>query len=299
MATDKAAEQTTQAPAPRRRGIYLLPNLFTTAGLFGGFYAIVAAIQDNFETAAVAVFIAMVLDGLDGRVARMTNTQSEFGAEYDSLADLVSFGLAPALLMFQWSLVHMRDLGITWGKAGWLAAFIYVACAALRLARFNTQVGIADKRFFTGLPSPAAAALMVGTVWVFSDVGLEGNTLILLAFITTIAAGLLMVSNVSYYSFKDFNLQNKVPFIVLLGIVLVIVLIMFDPPKVLFVSFLIYVLSGPVIWIGRRRRRFLRRKNFTIPHIKAAERWRTPCLTTISLFLTPPYATASRAPVHP
>lgn len=258
--TDNATEQDAQTAAPRGRGIYLLPNLFTTAGLFGGFYAIVAAIQGNFEIAAVAVFIAMVLDGLDGRVARMTNTQTEFGAEYDSLADLVSFGLAPALLMFQWSLVNMRDLGVTWGKAGWLAAFIYVACAALRLARFNTQIGTTDKRFFTGLPSPAAAALMVGTVWVFADLGLEGGNLIPLAFIATIASGLLMVSNVSYYSFKDFNLQNKVPFIVMLGIVLVIVLIMFDPPKVLFASFLAYALSGPIIWIVRRYRRIKRRK---------------------------------------
>ncbi|MEZ5535906.1 MAG: CDP-diacylglycerol--serine O-phosphatidyltransferase [Thiolinea sp.] len=245
---------------PRRRGIYLLPNLFTTAALFGGFYAIVAAMQGKFEIAAMAVFIAMVLDGLDGRVARMTNTQTEFGAEYDSLADLVSFGLAPALIMYQWSLVHMRDLGVNWGKAGWLAAFIYVACAALRLARFNTQIGKTDKRFFIGLPSPTAAALMAGTVWVFANLEVHGMNLTALAFITTIASGLLMVSNVSYYSFKDFNLQNKVPFIVMLGIVLAIVLVMFDPPKVLFGVFLIYTLSGPTIWGVRRYRRFQRRK---------------------------------------
>lgn len=261
--TDHSAEspQTTEQDAiPRRRGIYLLPNLFTTAALFGGFYAIVAAMQGKFEIAAMAVFIAMVLDGLDGRVARMTNTQTEFGAEYDSLADLVSFGLAPALIMYQWSLVHMRDLGVNWGKAGWLAAFIYVACAALRLARFNTQIGKTDKRFFIGLPSPTAAALMAGTVWVFANLDIQGGNLIALAFITTIASGLLMVSNVSYYSFKDFNLQNKVPFIVMLGIVLAIVLVMFDPPKVLFGVFLIYTLSGPVIWLVRRYRRLQRRK---------------------------------------
>lgn len=252
------AEQT--ETSPRRRGIYLLPNLFTTAALFGGFYAIVAAMQGKFEIAAMAVFVAMVLDGLDGRVARMTNTQTEFGAEYDSLADLVSFGLAPALIMYQWSLVHMRDLGVNWGKAGWLAAFIYVACAALRLARFNTQIGKTDKRFFIGLPSPTAAALMAGTVWVFANLDIQGANLIALAFITTIVSGLLMVSNVSYYSFKDFNLQNKVPFIVMLGIVLAIVLVMFDPPKVLFGVFLIYTLSGPVIWLTRRYRRLQRRK---------------------------------------
>jgi len=256
--TDNTPEQ--QPETPRRRGIYLLPNLFTTAALFGGFYAIVAAIQGNFETAAIVVFIAMVLDGLDGRVARMTNTQTEFGAEYDSLADLVSFGLAPALIMFQWSLVNMRDMGVNWGKAGWLAAFIYVACAALRLARFNTQIGKTDKRFFIGLPSPAAAALMAGTVWVFTDFGIAGGDLIPLAFVVTIASGLLMVSNVSYYSFKDLNLQNKVPFIVMLGIVLALVLVMFDPPKVLFVCFLAYTLSGIVIWGVRRYRRFQRRK---------------------------------------
>ncbi|PIE00121.1 MAG: CDP-diacylglycerol--serine O-phosphatidyltransferase [Thiothrix nivea] len=265
--TDHLAEQaTTATPAkktqtpPRRRGIYLLPNLFTTAALFGGFYAIVAAMQDQFETAALAVFIAMLLDGLDGRVARMTNTQTEFGAEYDSLADLVSFGLAPALIMYQWSLVHMRDLGVNWGKAGWLAAFIYVACAALRLARFNTQIGKTDKRFFIGLPSPTAAALMTGTVWVFASLEIQGIDLVALAFVTTITSGLLMVSNVSYYSFKEFNLQNKVPFIVLLGIVLIIVLVMFDPPKVLFSAFLIYTLSGPTLWLVRRYRRIRRRK---------------------------------------
>lgn len=261
--TDKSAESPPeQQDTPRRRrGIYLLPNLFTTAAMFGGFYAIVAAMQGKFEIAAMAVFIAMVLDGLDGRVARMTNTQSEFGAEYDSLSDLISFGLAPALIMYQWSLVHMRDLGVNWGKAGWLAAFIYVACAALRLARFNTQIGQADKRFFTGLPSPAGAALMAGTVWVFANLEIAGESLVPLAFIMTISSGLLMVSNVSYYSFKDFNLQNKVPFIVMLGIVLVLVLVMFDPPKVLFGAFLIYALSGPGLWLSRRYRRLQRRKN--------------------------------------
>ncbi|MEZ5477093.1 MAG: CDP-diacylglycerol--serine O-phosphatidyltransferase [Thiolinea sp.] len=244
----------------QRRGIYLLPNLLTTAALFGGFYAIVAAMQGRFEVAAVAVFVAMVLDGLDGRVARMTNTQTEFGAQYDSLSDLVSFGLAPALIMYQWSLVHLRDWGPAWGKAGWLAAFIYAACAALRLARFNTQIGKTDKRFFIGLPSPTAAALMVGTVWVFHDLEFLGRNLQILAFLVTLSAGLLMVSNVSYYSFKDFDLRNKVPFVVMLGIVLAIALTMLDPPKVLFAFFLSYTLSGPGLWLSRRYRRMQRRK---------------------------------------
>ncbi|MCB1622740.1 MAG: CDP-diacylglycerol--serine O-phosphatidyltransferase [Thiothrix sp.] len=244
----------------RRRGIYLLPNLFTTGALFAGFYAIVAAMQGNFETAAIAVFIAMILDGLDGRVARMTNTQTSFGAEYDSLSDLVSFGLAPGLIMYQWSLVHLRDMGAAWGKAGWLAAFIYVACAALRLARFNTQIGKVDKRFFIGLPSPAAAAVMVGCVWVFHDLAIVGRNLQLPSLLLTLSIGLLMVSNVSYYSFKDFDLRRRVPFIMLLGIVLVIVLTTIDPPKVLFTFFMVYALSGPTYWLLRRYRRRQRRR---------------------------------------
>ncbi|MGB1254302.1 MAG: CDP-diacylglycerol--serine O-phosphatidyltransferase [Thiolinea sp.] len=258
--TEVTHSDNTTPPAKRRRGIYLLPNLFTTAALFGGFYAIVAAMQGNFEAAAIAVFIAMVLDGVDGRVARMTNTQTEFGAEYDSLADLVSFGVAPGLIMYQWSLVHMRDWGASWGKVGWLAAFVYVACAALRLARFNTQVGKTDKRFFIGIPSPTAAALMVGTVWVFHDLALQGRNLQILALTVTLAAGLLMVSNVSYYSFKDFDLRNRVPFIVMLGIILVFALLTIDPPKVLFAAFLAYTLSGPALWLSRRYRRLQRRK---------------------------------------
>lgn len=245
----------------RRRGIYLLPNLLTTGAMFGGFYAVVAAMQDRFEVAAVAVFIAMVLDGLDGRVARMTNTQTAFGAEYDSLADLISFGVAPALIMYQWSLVHLRDVTVAWGKAGWLAAFIYVACAALRLARFNTQIGKVDKRFFIGLPSPAAAAMMVGTVWVFHDLDVAGNDMQFLALFVTVAVGLLMVSNLGYYSFKDIDLRNRVPFFVVLIIVLVIALTTIDPPKVLFAAFTAYTLSGPVLWVWRRYRRYRRRKD--------------------------------------
>ncbi len=236
------------------KGIYLLPNLVTTAALFCGFYAILAGINGQFEKAAVAVFVAMILDGMDGRVARWTNTQSEFGEQYDSLSDLVSFGLAPALIMFQWALVYMKDVSITWGKFGWMAAFIYVACAALRLARFNVQIEEVDKRFFIGLPSPSAAGIMVGMVWMLHDLDVSGRFIQIPALIMTIAAGLLMVSNVKYNSFKDFDLKSKVPHIVILGVVLGFALIQVDPPKVLFGIFLVYSLSGPYNWIREKRR---------------------------------------------
>jgi CDP-diacylglycerol--serine O-phosphatidyltransferase len=231
------------------RGIYLLPNLFTTAALFSGFYAIIAAINGKFEIAAIAVFIAMVLDGLDGRVARWTNTQSEFGAQYDSLSDLVSFGLAPSLVVYQWALVHMKDVAPAWGKLGWMAAFIYVACAALRLARFNVQHEIVDKRYFIGLPSPASAALMVGMVWVFNDLNVAGKEIQIPALLMTLFAGLLMVSNIKFHSFKDFDFRSKVPHLFVLGIVLVFALTAIDPPKVLFGVFFIYAISGPALWL--------------------------------------------------
>lgn len=252
-------DQNSEQKPYRRRGIYLLPNLLTTGAMFGGFYAIVAAMQGQFAEAAVAVFISMVLDGLDGRVARMTNTQTEFGAEYDSLADLISFGVAPALIMYQWSLVHLSDFGTAWGKAGWLAAFIYVACAALRLARFNTQIGKVDKRFFIGLPSPTAAALMAGMVWLFHDLDVAGSNLQFIALFATVATGLLMVSNLGYYSFKDIDLRNRVPFFAVLVMVLGIALTTIDPPKVLFAAFTLYTLSGPGLWLWRRHRRYRRR----------------------------------------
>jgi CDP-diacylglycerol--serine O-phosphatidyltransferase len=239
----------------RKRGIYLLPNLFTTAAFFSGFYAIVAATNDKFEQAAVAVFIAMVLDGLDGRVARMTNTQSEFGAEYDSLADLASFGLAPALVMYEWSLSSMRDISWQMGKLGWLAAFIYAVAAALRLARFNTKASSTDKRYFQGLPSPSAAAVVVGMVWVCFDVGIEGPAVAHLAWPLTVITGVLMVSKISYYSFKDVDFQNRVPFFVILVVVLVFVFLAIDPPVVLFSGFFLYALSGPLIAIMRRFRK--------------------------------------------
>jgi len=239
----------------RPRSIYLLPNLFTTAGLFAGFYAIVAAMRGEYHIAAIAVFVAMVMDGVDGRVARLTNTQSDFGAQYDSLADMVSFGLAPSLVVYQWSLQYFVSSGWMWGKVGWLAAFFYTAAAALRLARFNTQVGIADKRYFQGLASPAAAALLMGFVWAGNDMALAGDDLKYMALVLTLLSGGLMVSNILYYSFKGIDLQHKVPFVGLWLVVLLFVFVSFDPPKLLFFLFLAYALSGPIMSLLRYRRR--------------------------------------------
>ena len=232
------------------KGIYLLPNLVTTAGLFAGFYSIVAAMHGRFEAAAIAVFIAIITDGLDGRVARLTNTSSDFGAEYDSLNDMVCFGLAPALVMYEWSLIHMASVG--WAKLGWLAAFFYTASAALRLARFNTQIDYGDKRFFKGLASPAAAALLVGTVWVADDLSIPGKELVLQTFFLTLAAGALMVSNIRYYSFKDIGAKHRVPFITIFAVVLVFMFASIDPPKVILGGFIIYALSGPFMLLKRK-----------------------------------------------
>jgi CDP-diacylglycerol--serine O-phosphatidyltransferase len=238
-------------PELRRRGIYILPNLFTTAALFSGFFAIVQAMNGKFEIAAVAIFIAMVFDGLDGRVARLTNTQSAFGAEYDSLSDMVSFGAAPALVIYEWAL---RGLG----KIGWIAAFIYCAGAALRLARFNTNIEVVDKRYFQGLPSPAAAALVAGLVWVLIDNEWAGDEARWYACALTIFAGVTMVTNLRYYSGKDINLRKSVPFIMVVAIALGFALISSYPPGVLFALFLAYALSGYVIgaynWFNRRKK---------------------------------------------
>jgi len=244
----------------RRRGIYLLPNIFTTAAMFAGFYAVVASMNGDFEKAAIAIFIAMILDGVDGRVARMTNTQSEFGAEYDSLSDMVSFGVAPALVMYQWSLSSMVDLGWQWGKLGWLAAFIYTACAAMRLARFNTQVGLADKRYFQGLPSPAAAAVVAGLVWVGVDNSVVGADVAKIAVLLMISLGLLMMSNILFYSFKEVHFKGKVSFISLIAIVLILALATIDTSKALFVVFALYALSGPVLSVLRKVRKLGRKK---------------------------------------
>ena len=230
-----------------RRGIYILPNAFTTAALFCGFYAIVMGMNNHFEKATIAIFIAMVLDSLDGRVARMTNTQSEFGAQYDSLSDMVSFGAAPALVAYEWGL---RGLG----QWGWLAAFVYCACAALRLARFNTNIGVVDKRYFQGIPSPAAAALVAGFIWLMTDLNMAGTDMRWVTWAITVLAGLTMVSNIPFYSFKDVNLKKSVPFAVPFILVLAYVLIVSDPPKVLFGLFVLYCLSGYVIFLWRWRK---------------------------------------------
>ncbi len=249
------ANQNDTPPRPRGRGIYLLPNLLTTGGLFGGFFAIIAASQGRFEIACIAIFVAGVLDGLDGRVARLTNTQSEFGVQYDSLADLVSFGMAPALVMYHWSLVAMRLDGTTAGKLGWLGAFLYAACAALRLARFNSQVAVTDKRWFIGLASPAAAGLMASFVWTCTDLGLSGEELRYFALAVTVCAGLLMVSRIRYSSFKGGSgpKSERVPFFALLIAVAVLIGLVLDPPKVLLAVGVLYALSGPVMWLRRRR----------------------------------------------
>ena len=235
----------------RRKGIYILPNLFTLAALFGGFYAIVMAMNGRFEQAAIGVLCAMVLDSLDGRVARMTNTQSAFGEQMDSLSDMVSFGAAPALIMYEWALKGM-------GKLGWIAAFVYCSGAALRLARFNTNIGVVDKRYFQGLPSPAAAALVTGLIWVMDDLGFKGvrdiEWLTWLAFATTLYAGLTMVTNVPFYSFKDVNFKRTVPFIVIVAIALGIAVITYHPPLVLFGVFVVYGLSGYVVYGVRKSR---------------------------------------------
>lgn len=233
-----------------QKGIYLLPNLLTTGALFAGFYAIVSATLDRFEAAAIALFVAMILDGLDGRVARMTNTTSNFGKEYDSLADMVSFGLAPALVMFEWSLQY-AEYSIWWlQKLGWLAAFFYTATAALRLARFNSR-SVEQKKYFQGLPSPAAAGLLMGYVWVCYDTDWSGKSLWMLSFILTLAAGSLMVCNLSYYSFKELDLRNKIPFVALLAIVGVFIVASLDPPKLMFAVFVLYALSAPVTYLLR------------------------------------------------
>jgi CDP-diacylglycerol---serine O-phosphatidyltransferase len=242
----------TVLPRARGRGVYLLPNAFTTANLLAGFFAIVQAMEGNFAMAAVAIFVAMVLDSLDGRVARLTNTQSAFGEQYDSMSDMVSFGAAPALVIYEWSLRGM-------GKLGWLAAFIYVAGAAVRLARFNTNINVVDKRFFQGLPSPAAAAMVAGLVWLMTDlrearwIEATGTDLRWVAWALTVYAGLTMVSNAPFYSFKDINLRRTVPYMVVPGVILAFVLVTYDPPVVLFSLFLVYGLSGYALWAWRWR----------------------------------------------
>jgi CDP-diacylglycerol---serine O-phosphatidyltransferase len=255
-----------------RRGIYWLPNLFTIAALFAGFYAIVQAMGGRYEQAAIAIFVAMVLDGLDGRIARLTHTQSAFGAELDSLSDMVSFGVAPALVVYVWALKDfsgMKTVALLgpWlsTKLGWIGAFIYCACAALRLARFNTTLDVADKRFFQGLPSPAAACLVAGLVWAMNEYQIMGADVKWLAWVLTVFAGLTMVSNFKFYSGKDINLRKSVSFSVVVGITFgLVALFMLSGtlPEMLFLLFVAYGASGYVIWVYEQ--------------IKARGRGRTP-----------------------
>lgn len=257
MAVKKRSRKTAEAggsaaPGRSRKDIYILPNLFTTAGLFAAFFAIVQAMTDNFELAVIAVFVAMIADGLDGRVARWTNTQSDFGAEYDSLVDMVAFGVAPALIMYEWALSGL-------GKFGWLGAFLYTAAAGLRLARFNVRDSSSDKRYFYGLPSPLAAAVVAGFVWVLYSYGVPGREISLIALAVTVGAGALMVSNVRYRSFKDFNIKGKIPFVFILALPLIYVLVTLDPPQVLFGLAALFTLSGPLLtvrdWLTGSRRK--------------------------------------------
>jgi CDP-diacylglycerol---serine O-phosphatidyltransferase len=247
--SDPAPDHAAVLVRPRRKGIYILPNLFTLAALFGGFYAIVMAMNRQFELAAYGIFIAAVLDSLDGRVARMTNTQSAFGEQMDSLSDMVSFGAAPALIVYEWALKGM-------GKLGWIAAFVYCSGAALRLARFNTNIAVVDKRFFQGLPSPAAAALLIGFIWVMDDAGWKNVSSIpwlsWVAFGVTLYAGLTMVTNVPFYSFKDISFKKSVPFIVIVAIALGFAVITIHPPLVLFALFFVYGISGYAVYVYKK-----------------------------------------------
>ena len=252
LVDDHEEEVSENGKTVRRKGVYLLPNLFTTGALFAGFYAVIAALRGDFVSAPIAIYFALVLDGLDGRVARLTHTSSKFGAEYDSLSDMVSFGVAPALVMFSWAL---DDLG----KFGWSVAFIYVACAALRLARFNTQIGTVDKNYFQGLASPAAACIIASTVWVCHDLGWVGAQLppevAVLVGLLTAVVGVLMIANFPYYSFKGIDFRGRVPFVVIIAVVFVFGLVTVDPPLVLLVAFLGYAISGPVMQVVKWRSR--------------------------------------------
>jgi CDP-diacylglycerol--serine O-phosphatidyltransferase len=239
----------------KTRGIYLLPNLFTISALFAGFYAIVAAMRGNFANAAIAIFIGMLLDSLDGRIARLTQTTTAFGAELDSLSDMVSFGVAPALVIYTWSLLYI-------GKVGWLVAFIYAAAVALRLARFNTHINTTDKKYFTGLACTPGAGIIAGWVWVGSTYGIPGLVVSWTSLIITLLVALLMISSIRYHSFKDLDFKGRVPFLTIFLLVMVIVLISYAPPQMLFLTFALYGLSGPIltVWVLRKKRSLLLRK---------------------------------------
>ena len=256
---DSAAAAAHTRPPPRR-GAYLLPNLVTTGCLFSGFYAIVAAIDKHFDAAGIAVFVAMIFDTLDGRLARLTRTETTFGKEYDSLADMVAFGLAPAIVTYQWGVVRIAEYGKEWGRFGWLAAFAYAVAAALRLARFNARSASADKNYFEGLPSPSAAAVVAAFVWFSSAPNWQepGLGALVAAFLVTLSAGLLMVSSFSFPSFKKFDLDRRIKWTYIFLVPLFFVLIASDPATMLLSMFATYALSAPVLWVGRRIRRAMR-----------------------------------------
>lgn len=253
METAESTDKTEEARTPRR-GVYWLPNLLTTGTLFAGFYAIVAAIDGNFSRAGMAVFIAMLFDGLDGRVARWTNTQSVFGKEYDSLSDMVAFGVAPAIVSYQWGVERIAEYGKLWGRFGWLAAFFFAVCAGLRLARFNARAATADKRYFEGLPSPSAAATVAGFIWVASEFEVTGLPALVLAFVIIITIGALMVSKFAYWSGKDLDTRARIPWVYALAIPMIYVIASMAPES-LFLLFGGYALSGPVWWAVRKLRR--------------------------------------------
>lgn len=255
MDEDEHDTDTSMPPGRRRRGIFLLPNLLTTGALFSGFYAIVAAIDGNFDRAAIAIFVAMLLDGLDGRVARWTHTATEFGKEYDSLSDMVSFGLAPAIVVYQWGVARLTEHNHSWGRVGWLVTFFYAVAAAFRLARFNTRTAAVDKRYFEGLPSPSAAAVPAAFVWCANDFGFGGLLGLVTAFVITAVAGMLMVSRFYYTSFKSVELTGRVRFTYALLIPLGFVAIFLEPPAVLLTIFGAFALSAPIAWVWRRLHR--------------------------------------------
>lgn len=245
----------------RRRGIYLLPNLFTTASLFAGFFAIIASMRGGFAAASISIFVAMVLDGLDGRVARLTGTASSFGEQYDSLADEVSFGLAPAILVYQFALADLASYGAIWGRIGWLVAFFYAVATALRLARFNVRVGAQSKRWFLGLPSPSAAGVVAGMVWLAWSLGADRITFAPIGAAVTVFAAAMMMTNLGYYSFKELRLDRRVAVPTVLAVPLVFICVTVSPPGVLFGLFFLYALSAPLWWLVRLERRRRRRSH--------------------------------------
>lgn len=251
-------EQPSPEMAPPRRGVFILPNLLTTGCLFSGFYAIIAAIDGNFDRAGLAIYIAMLFDGLDGRVARWTRTESAFGKEYDSLADMVAFGVAPAIVTYQWGVARIAEYGQAWGRFGWAAAFFYAVAAALRLARFNTRSASQDKRYFEGLPSPSAAAVVAAFIWFSSAWREPGLTGLILAFSITAIAGALMVSSFPYPSLKQVDMDRRVRFYYFVMVPVFVALILFEPPTMLLAMFSTFALSAPVLWLGRRLRRVFR-----------------------------------------